>query len=215
MHRLRRCHLNLYLRRSSSCALLIPPVSGTIPRSRAEHPNINRTESRLLTACSVTRAGIESRSVEAAPCSDDGTGVRGGGAVVLPRVRPEVDPPLPADARHRAIARGGGSARPGIPCQRESVQRAPAASVWPTHAAGTCQPHRRWKVQANRNADQNGLFGNRQTNADLLRLLFGQQSPNRLRFYSAPLLPSLVGGPGTCQDMVRVTANIREKIKKN
>jgi len=74
LHRLRRCHLNLYLRPSSSCALPIPPVSGTIPRSRAEHPNINRTESRLLTACSVTRAGIESRSVEAAPCSDDGAG---------------------------------------------------------------------------------------------------------------------------------------------
>jgi len=77
LHRLRRCHLNLYIRPSSSCALPIPPVSGTIPRSRAEHPNINRTESRLLTACSVTRAGIESRSVEAAPCSDEGSaGVR-------------------------------------------------------------------------------------------------------------------------------------------
>ena len=51
----------------------VPPISGRIPRSRAEQPNNNRTESRLLPAGSVTRAGIESRSVEAAalPCSDD------------------------------------------------------------------------------------------------------------------------------------------------
>ena len=79
--RVRRCHLKLYLRQWSSCALHVAPVSGTIPRSRAAQPNINRTESRLLPPCSVTRAGIESRSVEAAPCRDGGGGgCRGGGS---------------------------------------------------------------------------------------------------------------------------------------
>ena len=55
-------------------------------------------------------------------------------------------------------------------------------------------------------ADRKGLFGNRQTNAHLLRPLFGQQSPNGLRFCSAPLLPSLVGGPCILRSLVSVTA---------
>ena len=44
-------------------------------------------------------------------------------------------------------------------------------------------------------AEQNCLFGNRQTNAHLLVRLFGQQSPNRTSFCSASLLASLEGGP--------------------
>ena len=44
-------------------------------------------------------------------------------------------------------------------------------------------------------AEQNSLFGNRQTNAHLLVRLFGQKSPNRTSFCSAPLLASLEGGP--------------------
>ena len=42
-------------------------------------------------------------------------------------------------------------------------------------------------------AEQNGLFGNRGTNVNLLARLFGRQSPSRTRFFSAPLLTSLEG----------------------
>jgi len=93
------------------------------------------------------------------------------------------------------------------------------ANDWPRRwaAAAAPRPPRGSSLQGagRQEAERKGLFGNRQTNAHLLRPLFGQQSPNGLRFCSAPLLPSLVGGPGTCQDMVRVTADIREKTKKN
>jgi len=94
------------------------------------------------------------------------------------------------------------------------LQRRIIGASWATAAAGVGGGRSSLQGAGQQNADQNGLFGNRQTNADLLRLLFGQHSPTRLRFCSAPLLPSLVGGPDTCQDMVRVTADIREKTKK-
>jgi len=59
---------------------------------------------------------------------------------------------------------------------------------------------------AQQTAEQNCLFGNRQTDADLLAPLFGQQTPNRTSFCSAPLLTSLVGGPYICQALLIVTA---------
>ena len=47
---------------------------------------------------------------------------------------------------------------------------------------------------AEQNAEQNALFGNKVTNADLLARLFGKETPDRMRFCWAPLLATLVGG---------------------
>ena len=55
-------------------------------------------------------------------------------------------------------------------------------------------------------AEQNCLFGNRQTIVDLLPHLFRQQTLNRTSFRWAPLLHSLVGDPGTGEAISRVTA---------
>jgi len=66
---------------------------------------------------------------------------------------------------------------------------------------------------AQQTAEQNCLFGNRQTDADLLAPLFGQQTPNRTSFCLAPLLTSLVGGPYICQALLIVTAPMQGLMK--
>ena len=58
-------------------------------------------------------------------------------------------------------------------------------------------------------AEQKCLFGNRQTKADLLVRLLGQQSPNRMPFCSPIVLTSLEGEPCTCQALMSVTSPIR------
>ena len=66
---------------------------------------------------------------------------------------------------------------------------------------------------AQQTAEQNCLFGNRQTDADLLARLFGQQTPNRTSFCSEPLLTSLVGGPYIFQALLIVTAPMQGLMK--
>jgi len=96
------------------------------------------------------------------------------------------------DAILRGVASGGGHRR--------------------GRGGGRAGPHRRWGCPAScstrasrrssldeanqQSAEQNCLFGNRQSNAYLLVPLFGQQSPNRTSFCSASLLliASLEGG---------------------
>jgi len=97
----------------------------------------------------------------------------------------------------------------GPPSQPHSgatqTARRPTTRTLPLSEASTRTPRRRRTLAggglsllqdaAQQNAEQNGLFGNRQQNADLFGRLFRQQTPNRRRCCSAPLLPSLVGGP--------------------
>jgi len=69
------------------------------------------------------------------------------------------------------------------------------SEISPTVSPGALPCHRQSSVNeaGQRMAEQNGLFGNRGTNVNLLARLFGRQSPNRTRFCSAPLLTSLEG----------------------
>ena len=122
---------------------------------------------------------------------------------------PAAATPLP---RHdRAACRRGGAPR-----RRNGAGRRPrtpgAAARGPrdrSDRAGASPASQRASSldEANeQTAEQNCLFGYRQTNAYLLVRLFGQQSPNRTSICPASLLASLEGGPWKCKALIRVAA---------
>jgi len=125
----------------------------------------------------------------------------GGGGRAARESRGEQDPVPPPRGRGCACTtrRGCGAAAP---------RRRGGGVARTTRRAGSSLD-----AAAQQTAEQNCLFGNRQTDADLFATLFGQRTPNRTSFCSAPLLTSrvrlltsLVGDPGTGAVISRVAA---------
>ncbi|OSX81503.1 hypothetical protein BU14_0014s0053 [Porphyra umbilicalis] len=128
-----------------------------------------------------------------------GRGGGGGGARRGPRHAKDGGAAAAPRAGDPTRTRGDGAASP----RARRADRAAAADRGGSRGWGW-----HWRVQAGdwggrasldeadeQTAEQNCLFGNRQTNAYLLVRLFGQQSPNRTSFCSASLLASLERGP--------------------
>ena len=126
-------------------------------------------------------------------------------ALHRPRPRARRCPPAPLTPCTGA-AGGGARARPApLERRRAGGRAAGGGGRWAPSLEDAAQ----------QNAEQNGLFGNGQQNANPFGRLFGQQTPNGWRFCSEPLLPSLVGGPCMCQDLVCATAESDRLTKKD
>jgi len=129
---------------------------------------------------------------------------RGDGGGKRPRPPPPPPPPPPPAAIGGA-ARAGGGYPPGAAASgthgRLAGGGAAAHRGGPSAAGGRSQyrPSGSSLHEANQQiTEQKCLFGNRQTKADLLVRLVGEQSPNIAPFCSPVLLTSLEGKPCMC-----------------